>query len=30
MDCDVQDRPEEIPRLYAKALEGYDIVLERW
>ena len=29
MDCDLQDRPEEIPRLYAKALEGYDIVLAR-
>jgi len=27
MDCDLQDRPEEIPRLYYKALEGYDIVL---
>ena len=27
MDCDLQDRPEEIPHLYAKALEGYDIVL---
>jgi polyisoprenyl-phosphate glycosyltransferase len=27
MDCDLQDRPEEIPRLYKKALEGYDIVL---
>jgi dolichol-phosphate mannosyltransferase len=27
MDCDLQDRPEEIPRLYAKALEGFDIVL---
>ena len=26
MDCDLQDRPEEIPNLYAKALEGYDIV----
>lgn len=26
MDCDLQDRPEEIPRLYEKALEGYDIV----
>lgn len=24
MDCDLQDRPEEIPRLYAKACEGYD------
>ncbi len=29
MDCDLQDRPEEIPRLYAKALEGYDCVLAR-
>lgn len=29
MDCDLQDRPEEIPRLYAKALEGYDVVLTR-
>lgn len=29
MDCDLQDRPEEIPRLYAKALEGFDIVLAR-
>ena len=29
MDCDLQDRPEEIPRLYAKAKEGYDIVLAR-
>lgn len=27
MDCDLQDAPEEIPRLYAKAQEGYDIVL---
>lgn len=27
MDCDLQDRPEEIPRLYAKAQDGYDIVL---
>jgi dolichol-phosphate mannosyltransferase len=26
MDCDLQDRPEEIPKLYAKALEGWDIV----
>jgi dolichol-phosphate mannosyltransferase len=26
MDCDLQDRPEEIPRLYEKAMEGYDIV----
>jgi len=29
MDCDLQDRPEEIPRLYAKAQEGFDIVLAR-
>jgi len=29
MDCDLQDRPEEIPRLYARALEGYEIVLAR-
>lgn len=27
MDCDLQDRPEEIPNLYAKAMEGYDSVL---
>jgi dolichol-phosphate mannosyltransferase len=29
MDCDLQDPPEEIPRLYSKALEGYDIVCAR-
>jgi len=29
MDCDLQDRPEEIPRLYAKTQEGYDVVLAR-
>jgi len=29
MDCDLQDRPEEIPHLYAKAQEGYEIVLAR-
>lgn len=29
MDCDLQDRPEEIPRLYAKAQEGYDVVFAR-
>jgi len=29
MDCDLQDRPEEIPNLYSKALEGYDIVQAR-
>ncbi|MDH6308487.1 glycosyltransferase involved in cell wall biosynthesis [Dysgonomonas sp. PFB1-18] len=27
MDCDLQDRPEEIPNLYKKAQEGYDVVL---
>ena len=27
MDCDLQDRPEEIVRLYQKAMEGYDVVL---
>ena len=26
MDCDLQDKPEEIAKLYAKAREGYDIV----
>ena len=26
MDCDLQDRPEEIPNLYHKAQEGYDSV----
>jgi len=26
MDCDLQDQPEEIKKLYNKALEGYDIV----
>lgn len=26
MDCDLQDRPEEIPNLYYKALEGYEVV----
>jgi glycosyltransferase involved in cell wall biosynthesis len=29
MDCDLQDPPEEIPRLYAKASEGYEVVLAR-
>jgi polyisoprenyl-phosphate glycosyltransferase len=29
MDCDLQDRPEEIPALYLKAQEGYDIVFAR-
>ncbi|WP_099159773.1 glycosyltransferase family 2 protein [Virgibacillus ndiopensis] len=26
MDCDLQDRPEEIEKLYEKAMEGYDVV----
>ena len=26
MDCDLQDRPEEIPSFYKKTLEGYDVV----
>lgn len=26
MDCDLQDRPEEIPQLYQEALKGFDIV----
>lgn len=29
IDCDLQDPPEEIPRLFAKALQGYDIVFGR-
>jgi glycosyltransferase involved in cell wall biosynthesis len=29
MDCDLQDRPEEIPRLYAKAREGFEVVIAR-
>jgi glycosyltransferase involved in cell wall biosynthesis len=29
MDCDLQDQPEEIAKLYAKAKEGYDIVFAR-
>lgn len=29
MDCDLQDRPEEIPNLYWKAREGFDIVYAR-
>jgi len=27
MDCDLQDAPEEIPNLYHKAQEGFDVVL---
>lgn len=29
MDCDLQDPPEKIPQLYAKAGEGFDIVYGR-
>ena len=29
MDCDLQDQPEEIGKLFAKANEGYDIVFAR-
>lgn len=29
MDCDLQDRPEEIPKLLSLAQQGYDIVLAR-
>ena len=29
MDCDLQDQPEEILKLYQKAEEGYDIVVGR-
>ncbi len=29
MDCDLQDKPEEIPRLYNKAKEGFDTVIAR-
>jgi len=29
MDCDLQEPPEEIPRLYAEALKGFDVVYAR-
>lgn len=29
MDCDLQDKPEEIIHLYNKAMEGFDVVLAR-
>jgi dolichol-phosphate mannosyltransferase len=29
MDCDLQDQPEEIVKLYTKAKEGFDIVFAR-
>ncbi|WP_417383345.1 glycosyltransferase family 2 protein [Gimesia sp.] len=27
MDCDLQDQPEELHKLYKKAIEGYDVVV---
>src|SRR5438552_17844373 len=29
MDCDLQDRPEEVPRLYVKAIKGYYIIRDK-
>jgi len=29
MDCDLQDRPDQISKLYSKAVEGYDLVYAR-
>ncbi len=29
MDCDLQDRPEDIPKLWEKAQEGFDVVNAR-
>lgn len=29
MDCDLQDKPEEITKLYGKSLDGYDVVFGR-
>ena len=29
MDCDLEDRPEEIPRLLERAFQGFEIVLTR-
>ncbi len=29
MDCDLQDQPKEILKLYNKAIEGYDVVMAR-
>lgn len=29
MDCDLQDRPEEIPNLYREAQKGFDVVLAK-
>lgn len=29
MDCDLQDQPKEIAKLYKKAIEGYDVVFAK-
>ena len=29
LDCDLQDQPKEVVKLYAKAMEGFDIVLAK-
>jgi polyisoprenyl-phosphate glycosyltransferase len=29
MDCDLQDQPEEIDKMYVKTLEGFDVVVGR-
>ena len=29
MDCDLQDQPKEVLKLYDKAIEGYDVVLAK-
>ncbi len=29
MDCDLQDQPEELPKLYEKLKEGYDVVFAK-
>lgn len=29
MDCDLQDQPKEVEKLYKKALEGYDVVFAK-
>ncbi len=29
MDCDLQDRPDQIPKLFEKTKEGYDLILAR-
>jgi dolichol-phosphate mannosyltransferase len=29
IDCDLQNKPEDLPKMYQKALEGYDVVSAR-